>query len=96
MRGKGSPRRVYIHSQVLVYLPAFAVLSQQPPQHSHSPQPHNLGRHASLRGTLTLSVAGVTSEALGSKGVTCTGTGVDDGGLDDAVSRRGHESVELL
>ncbi len=69
--------------QVFVDLASFSVLPQQPPEDSHSPEPLNLGGHTGLGGTLSLTSTGVTTETLGGEEIPCSGTGVDDGGLND-------------
>ena len=74
-------REIYL--QMFVDFSTFTVLPQQPPEHSHSPQPLDFGRHPGLGGTLTFTVTSVSTKTLGGVGVPCTGTRVNDGGLDD-------------
>lgn len=71
------------YAQVLVDLACLTVLAEETAEDALSPHPDDLGGHAGLGGTLTLTSAGVTALALGSKESARAGTGVDGGGLDD-------------
>lgn len=77
-----------LHVQVVVQVPvnllAVAVLLQQAAQNALALHPQQLGRHAGVRSTLTLSESAVTSLAAGLGVFAHTVTGVDhDGLLDD-------------
>ena len=70
--------------QVLVNLAALPVFPQQTPEDAHPPQPHDLGGHTGLGGTLSLTGTGVATETLGGVHVARTGARGGVGGLDDA------------
>lgn len=70
---------------MLVDLAILPVLPQQPPQDSHPSEPHHLGWHTRLGGTLAFTVTGVSAETFGGKSVASTGAGVDHRGFDDAM-----------
>lgn len=70
---------------MLVNLATLPVFPQQTPEDTHPPQPHHLGGHTGLGGTLSLTGAGVATEALGGVHVARTGARGGVGGLDDAV-----------
>ena len=79
-----------LYLQVLVDLSTLSVLPQESSENTHSSEPLNLGGHSGLGGTSSLTGTGVSTESLGGVVLPRSGSGVDGGGLDDAV--RGIES----
>ena len=71
---------------MLVDLASLTVLPEQATQHTLTAHPLDLGREASLSGTLTLTVAGVTTDTLGGVQVAGTLTRVRDKGLLDNLT----------
>ena len=71
---------------MLVDLASLAILAKQTAQDTLATHPLDLGRHAGLRGTLTLTRAGVAALALCSKEKPSACAGVDSGRLDDDAS----------
>jgi len=69
--------------EMLVNLSSFSVFPQQPTQNPLPPHPLDFGRHPGLRGTLSLTGAGVTTFALSSKEIASSCTRMNCGGLDD-------------
>lgn len=63
--------------QVLVDLAGVSVLGQQSSQHSQSSHPQNLGRHTGVLGTLSLTVAHVSTVSLGLGQRSGSGSRVD-------------------
>jgi hypothetical protein len=55
-----------------------SVLSEQAPEDTLSPDPEDLSGHSALAGTLALTEAGVSAEALGFSVAAGTGAGVHD------------------
>lgn len=72
---------------MLVDLAALTVLLQQTPEDPHPPEPDDLGGHAGLGGTLSLTGTGVSAETLGGVQLPGAGSRVDDGGLDDTAPK---------
>lgn len=70
---------------MLVDLSTLSVLSQQSSENSHSSEPLGLGGHSGLGGTLSLTSTGVSTESLGGVELSCSGSRVHDGGLEDAA-----------
>lgn len=73
---------------MLVDLARVSVLLEKSSENSHSPHPLNLGGESSVGRTLSLTGSGVSSLSLGSKEITGSGSGVDNGGLDNAVEKQ--------
>ena len=68
---------------MLINLPGLPVLAKKSPEDTLTTHPEDLGGHAGLGGTLPLTGASVPPLAFGGEEVARTGTGVDDGWLDD-------------
>jgi hypothetical protein len=68
---------------MLINLASFSVFPQQPSQYSLSPHPEDLGGHPSLRRTLPLTRASMSTLSLRCEQSTGACARVDGGGLDD-------------
>jgi len=69
--------QVHLVVHVLVDLLRLAILLEQAAKHTVTAKPEHLGREASLTSTPALTIAGVTSEPLGSETSKSARTGMD-------------------
>lgn len=73
----------YENAQVFVDFPRIPILPQQSPEHPLPSHPKDLCGHTSLRGTLPLTRASVSSLALRGEEVASACARVDCSGLDN-------------